>query len=133
MGKNLFIRVSAKTFDEKQVQKTWPSLYNIAWPEKFLHKDATLQAVQGFSGQRPKGVLELIESLGESVDFGTALSKQAKAELQVPLKKIILLVQGLEDALANRDVPVAHKMTCDIEDGLDALELIAQRVLRELV
>ena len=36
MGRILFIRVSAVTFDEKDVIKAWPTLCAVVWPDPEL-------------------------------------------------------------------------------------------------
>ena len=128
MGKHLFIRVSAHTFDEQKVQKAWPTLYEMAWPD--VYKTPEKKAVETFAGKRNKGVLELVSAVHEAVVFGKCLDSKDAVTLSPILTKSMLLLQSLEEALASRDVPLAHKLTNEIEDTLDELEKTAKKIVR---
>ena len=106
MGRILFIRVSAATYNEEDVLKTWPNLCAFAW------QDDTLPATD-------KGVIPLVLALGNRLLLVDDAGKDA---LQDNLHRLAQLHSKLEAALAERDVHGAHAITNKIEDTLDSLE-----------
>jgi len=113
MGKYLQIRVSAYTFSEDDVQKAWPSLWNLIWGE-------------GGDGVPRKGVMELALAVYDAVRAGLVEKKAAEA-LKDGADKADQLYHAIEKALADRDPKEADRLSYELEDSLDALEDIAKK------
>ncbi|MDC0335602.1 hypothetical protein OAN24_01715 [Pseudodesulfovibrio sp.] len=113
MGKLLQVRVSAWTFSEDEVQKTWPKLWKLIWGE-------------GGDAIPKKGVLELAQAVFDAVRAGLVDSDTAEA-LRDKAEKAEELRLKIEKALADRDPKGADSLTYEIEDCLDALEDIAAK------
>jgi len=113
MGKVLQIRVSAWTFSEDEVEKSWPQLWKLVWKE-------------GGDAVPKKGVLELAQAVFDAVRAGLIDSDKAEA-LRDKADKAETLRIKIEDALAARQPQDADKLTYEIEDCLDALEDIAAK------
>lgn len=128
MGRHLFIRVTAQTFDEQQVRKDWPRLYDLAWPEQYSLATPEKTVVKNFTPPSSRGVLELLRAVTDAVAFGTVLPADAKRALAAPVARVNALAEALEEALGNRDVPTAHGLTNDIEEALDDLEAAAAQL-----
>lgn len=113
MGKCLQIRVSAWTFSEDEVEKTWPNLWKLIWDE---------------SGHAipKKGVLELVRDTYDAARVGLIDSKAAEA-LKEKSEEADKLSHDLEQALNDRNPKEADKLSYEIEDCLDALEDIARK------
>lgn len=113
MGQLLQIRVSAWTFSESEVEKTWPSLWKLIWGE-------------GGDAIPKKGVLELAQAVFDAVRAGLISDAAADA-----LKEKATVAEDLrfkiEKALNARDPQTADKLTYEIEDCLDTLEDIAKK------
>lgn len=118
MGKLLFIRVCAATYDEDEVEKTWPKLYALAWPG---NPDIVQKGVENAFGSSKKGVLELAEKAVDLLKYGKGreTKTQGIVEQAEDLQKAL---RGLEHALGERDIPLANKFTIAVEQSLDALE-----------
>lgn len=112
MGRNLFIRVSAATYNEDAVRKDWPRLCATVHPG-----DGPFPVVA--SAQAPFGVMQLLREL---VDNGAFLENPVKDALVPFLPRLADLLKMMEDALGERDVPQAHALTNEIEDTLDEAE-----------
>ena len=126
MGRILFIRVSAVTFDEKDVIKAWPVLFATVWPDPEL--DGVTSAAKLARKLAPavgRGVLELAEGLAEKVRFGE-MAKEWKAALEGPAKLLEDLRQRLDDRLGDRDARGAYALTDEIEKALDEAERAAR-------
>lgn len=123
MGGNLFIRVSAVTYDEERVGKDWPMLTELAWPPSG-GVDPTGDSVRKTFGTQGRGVLELAHKVLDVLEFGAldAVKKERMAPQGKELKRYLAM---LEEALGNRDVHKASELTNKIEDALDALETAA--------
>lgn len=113
MGKLLQVRVSAWTYSEDEVQKTWPKLWKLIWGE-------------GGDAVPDKGVLELAGAVYDAVRAGLIDKDKADA-LRVKADEADRLKHAIEDALAARLPKEADKLTYEIEDCLDALEDIARK------
>jgi len=113
MGKVLQIRVSAWTFSEDEVEKTWPNLWKLIWDES------------GHAIPR-KGVLELVRDTYDAVRVGLVDAKVAEA-LKEKSEEADKLYHAIEKALNDRDPKTADKLSYEIEDCLDALEDIAKK------
>ncbi|MCG8529851.1 MAG: hypothetical protein MI749_04220 [Desulfovibrionales bacterium] len=109
MGKVLQVRVWATTYSEDEVQKEWPQLFTLAFPENQQRYVAKA------------GVLEMIETLVDAcrfADWNPALKEYAKE----PLDALFALRKELEDALADWNPQAANTLTDKIEDALTDLE-----------
>lgn len=113
MGKVLQIRVSAWTFSEDEVQKTWPKLWKLIWGE-------------GGDAIPKKGVLELALAVFNAVR-GALVSPAAAEALKEKAEEVESLRLDMESALASRNPQKADSLSYEIEDCLDALEDIAQK------
>ena len=110
MGRFLQIRVSAKTFSEDEVEKTYKSLWKLAWQDP---------------GVIPKkGVLELAQAIYDGVRAGLIPKDQAD-KLRDKAEEAEDLRFKLVDALNDRDPKAADKLSYLLEDCLEALEDIA--------
>ncbi|MDL2207263.1 hypothetical protein LJB82_00900 [Desulfovibrio sp. OttesenSCG-928-M16] len=122
MGRILFIRVCAETYDEKDVPKTWPMTFALIWPEPMLDAaDAPAKVAAKLTPGRKRGVLELLDAFVEHVRFAD-LPSAKKSALQGHANRLEALRQQLDAALGNRDAGKAHALTNDIEDALDETE-----------
>ena len=122
MPRILFIRVSASTYDEKDVPKTWPLLYATVWPDEDLAgEDSPKKLARKLAPSREKGVLELAEAVAEYVRFGDNGGK-AKDALKTEGEKLETLRRDLDDALGNRDVKKAESLCTALENALDDAE-----------
>ena len=122
MGRILFIRVSAETYDEKDVLKTWPKLYASVWPDPGVDAgDSPSKITRNMIPARERGVLELVDGFVEYVRFGNMPEKTRK-DLQSGADKLERLRGELDEALGNRDVQKASSLTNEIEDALDEAE-----------
>ena len=119
MGRNLFIRVSAVTYDEKRVAEDWPDLCDLVWPVP--GKDPAREKVAKAFGGKERGVLQLAAGLLDILEYGD-LSEARSARLAPLGKALKAHLAGLEEALGNRDVHKAYTLTNVIEDTLDAME-----------
>lgn len=113
MGKVLQIRVSAWTFSEDEVEKTWPKLWKLVWGE-------------GGDAVPKKGVMELALAVFNAVRAGLVSSDAVKA-LKDKAEEVESLRQDMESALASRNPQKADSLSYEIEDCLDALEDIAKK------
>ena len=111
MGRLLQIRVSAWTYSEADVEKTWKSLWKLVWDE-------------GGDAIPKKGVLELAHAVFDAVRAGLIPADQAE-KLRAKADEVEDLRLKLESAINDRDPKGADKLTYDLEDCLDALEEIA--------
>lgn len=108
MGKILQIRVTAWTYKEEDVPKTWPNLVNLVWP------------TQPYSGEK-RGVLELISALDTNLSFGH-WSEAIKDILQKGIHDCVFTKKKLEAALADWKPIEANKLSNILEDQLTELE-----------
>lgn len=126
MGRILFIRVSAETYDEKDVLKTWPKLYASVWPDPGVDaEDSPSKITRKMIPARERGVLELVDGFVEYVRFGD-MSEMTRKGLQSGADKLERLRGELDEALGNRDVQNASSLTNTIEDTLDEAEKAAR-------
>ena len=124
MGRILFIRVSAATFDEKDVLKAWPMLYAAVWPDPGVEgADTPAKVVRKFLPAPGRGVLELVDALGDFDRFSD-MPKEWRTALQPPAERLEELRARLDEALGDRDVQKAQTLTGAIEDALDEAEAI---------
>ena len=122
MARILFIRVSAVTFDEKDVIKAWPMLCATVWPDPELEGiDSTAKIVRKMAPVAGHGVLELVDALADVVRFGD-MPENWKTALQGSAQQLADLRARMDEALGNRDVPKAHALTEAIENALDEAE-----------
>ncbi len=111
MGAVLQIRVSAWTYDEREMEKRWPKLVGLAWQPGVLFEPT-------------KGVLEMVSALGQRLEAGLLADEQRNA-LGDGIRKAVALKQSLEDYLAEWKPADANKVSDELEDGLDQVEKLA--------
>ncbi len=111
MGKLLQIRVSAWTYSEDEVRKTWPALWKLVWGE-------------GGDAVPRKGVTELAQAAFDAVRAGL-IPKEQREPLRDRAEQAEALRLKFEDALAARQPGEADALSYELEDCLDALEDIA--------
>lgn len=122
MSRVLFIRVSAKTYDEADVPKSWPMLYAALWPDSSLAGvDSPAKLARKLVPANDRGVLELADGIVEYVHFG-AIPAERAAGLKPGANTLEKLRRELDEALGNRDVARAQKLCDNIEEALDGLE-----------
>ncbi|MDQ7032131.1 MAG: hypothetical protein Q9M37_05380 [Desulfonauticus sp.] len=109
MAEILQIRVSAYTFNPLEVEQRWPSLYRIASGENYFQK-------------KPLGVLELVITLNDKIQFSDTISKDIKDFLREPVQKAFALKKQLDAALSNWEAKLADKIAYELEDALDEAE-----------
>lgn len=128
MGRILFIRVSAQTYDEKEVLRAWPKLYASIWPDPEVNISETPAGIIRKLVPAPgKGVLELLDAFTDHVSFGD-LPQGWRAALQTKADALAALGRELDDALGEQDVHRARPLCTAIEDGLDEAEAIMRRL-----
>lgn len=128
MGRILFIRVKAETYDEKSVLETWPKLYALAWPDAGADSfDSPRKITRSLMPAPERGVLQLVDALVECVRFKGGPEAACKA-LRSSADILERLRSELDAALGNRDVQTASRLTNAIEDALDEAEKIAREV-----
>lgn len=122
MSRILFIRVSAATFDEKDVPRAWPMTFALVWPDPMLEGiGSPARLARKLIADPKRGVLELVQAFVEHVRFAEMPDARRKA-LQSHADKLEALRLGLDEALGDRDVPRAHALTNAIEEALDDAE-----------
>ena len=127
-GRILFIRVSAVTYDEKDVLKAWPMLYAAVWPDPGVDgADSPAKIARKYVPAPGRGVLELVDALVDYVRFGS-LPEGWKDALQAPADRIEGLRRKMDEALGDQNVQTARSLSGDIENALDD----AERLVREL-
>jgi hypothetical protein len=109
MGRVLQIRVAAQTFRPEDVEETWPTLTNLAWPEPRPADNAN------------RGVLDLADDLLEQLTHGD-WPDERKESLRAGIAKAMDIRRRLETALSDWDPKAADRMSYDLEDVLDSLE-----------
>ena len=121
MGRNLFIRVSAVTYDEARMRKDWPCLCALVWPEEDGGGDPVRNRFAGRPGWRNRGIMDLAADLPDRIAYGT-VSGEWKEALSPLVRRLRECFSSLENALGDRDVASAGKLTNSLEEVLDALE-----------
>ena len=112
MGKLLQVRVSAWTFNEDEVEKAYPSLWNLVWQDPDVIPK--------------KGVLELTEAVFDAVRVGLIDDHKAEA-LKDGAEKAEDLRLKIEKFLGEWKAGEADKCIYELEDLLAALEDIAEK------
>lgn len=114
MGRILQIRVSAYTFNPQEIEKSWPTLFEIAFGQD--------QKVDN------PGVFELITRLKERILF-EEVQEEVEKILEPKLKEISLLQKKLEEALADWEPKKANQLSYQLEDKLDSLEQEIKKII----
>jgi hypothetical protein len=128
MPKVLFIRVSAETYDENQVPKTWPLLFNTVWPDADLEGVADPKTlVRKLVGDRKRGALELAREFADLASFETLPDGADKALLRQKAQELETALHALEESLGNRDVRGASASCDALESALDAVEIALRK------
>jgi hypothetical protein len=110
MGKHLQIRVQAVTWPPEAVEKVWPALYELAWPQ---------------GTPTVPGVFDLVQTLDDQRRFG-AWSPERKDALGRGLEDAVRLKVQLEQALANWKPSEANTLSDQLEETLGTLERAAR-------
>ena len=122
MPRILFLRVSASTYDEKDVPRTWPMLFAAVWPDEDLADiDSARKLARKLAPEREKGVLELARALTEFVRFGE-FDDRKKTVLRPFADTLESLHAKLDAALGDRDVKTAETLCTALENTLDEAE-----------
>lgn len=111
MGNVLQIRVMARTYDEAEVEKKWPSLVKTAWEDP---------QAKG----RGHGVIELVEDLKDRLELGMIPEEKAKAMAE-SIRKAYDLKLRMEKVLGDWKASEANTLSYDLEDELSVAEKIA--------
>lgn len=138
MGKLLDIRVTAKTYNEEDVAKTWPGLVALAWPEwssrlglKSIDKSLagfSIQAspVEASLGAKPHGVVELASALPDLLKFAD-LPDNIISAMQTPVKDVEDASSALAKALGDWNTKEALDITFKLEAALTKAEEALQK------
>ena len=108
MGKVLQIRVSAWTYNEDDVARSWKKLCGLVWSESLR------------PGEK-RGVLELVTALENGLAFGDWPAASAES-LKDGIAEAVAVKLSLEEALAEWDPRLANKRSDELEDILTRLE-----------
>ncbi len=111
MGKILVVRVSASTYDDADVKKRYPLLYQFAWPVN----DDYIPAAQRF------GIMELITTLDEAIDFAD-WPQNVKTVLAPFIEEISHLQKTMQELILAWQPKEADAISYQIEEKLDELE-----------
>lgn len=111
MGKVLQIRVSAWTYDEDEVVRTWPRLTELVWP----------QLDKWVSAGMKRGVLELAEYAADAIRFSD-MPEARKKRLAPWAEAVTTLLREMREALANWNPRAANALSEKLEDALSDLE-----------
>lgn len=114
MGKYLQIRVKAETYCSEDVEKGWPCLWALAWPEPYGAQTLPLPNL-------PRGVLELVQALDDQRRFSSWSSELVKG-LGAGIGAAISFKEQLEQALADWNPREANILSDKLEDALAGLE-----------
>ena len=127
MGRVLSIRLSAVTYNEEDVFRSWPGLCALAWPGKgdiaggaWKPKAKTFAAPVA-AEPTSHGVLDLAHSLSEEFQFGD-WEDAVKEKLGDGMSALQKAATKLDSALEDWKPQDANAATNDIEDALDKLE-----------
>ena len=118
MGRNLFIRVSAVTYDEDRMRREWPQACALAWAEERDGKCARPYPPGG--EPRCRGIMELAADLLDRIGYGSLPEEEV---LRPPAGRLKECFRALETALENRDAALAGTLAGRVEEALDALEV----------
>jgi hypothetical protein len=121
MSRVLFLRVSAKTYDEADVPVNWPMLYAAVWPDSGLAGvDSPAGPARGYAPHLEHGALELADALVDAARFADV--SESLFSLKAGTEKLERLREELDEALGNRNAAEAQKLCDAVEDALDELE-----------
>lgn len=129
MGRVLTIRLSAVTYNEEDVFRSWPDLCALAWPDKGEVTAAGWRPKPG--GFAPlvaaepvrRGVLELAHDLYEEFEFGD-WNFELKDKVRDGMDDLQKAGASLEKALENWQPQAANAASDGIEDALDKLQRV---------
>jgi hypothetical protein len=114
MGKVLQIRVTASTYEPKDVLRRWPGLCALAWPPDDMPRGAMRE-------DGTVGVMELLCVLGGEVRFGK-VDKAVRQALEPLLEGVESVKAKLDAALADWKPAEANALSDRLEEALDGLE-----------
>lgn len=110
MGDVLQIRVSASTYDERDVTRRWPRATTLAWGDR--------------EPVGPRGVLELVETLADVIEFADVpfTDDAARSNVSDALALTTRKKQQLEAHLADWQASEANAASYALEEALDDVE-----------
>ena len=111
MGRVLQIRVSAWTYNEDEVVRTWPQLAELVWAQLGRWGPVGLK----------HGVIELAEYLADAIRFSD-LPDEQKQRLDHGAQTVTTRLTEMRDALANWDPRTANALSEKLEEALTELE-----------
>ena len=127
MGRILSVRVSAATYNEDDVFRTWPRLCSLAWPGKGRiwpdgwKLDPVSFASPVASDPVRRGAVELVQGILEEFRLGD-WDAAITAQVQDEMKNLAVSMGKLDQALGDWQPQAANAVTNEIEDSLDSLE-----------
>jgi len=113
MGRFLQIRVSAATWKPEDLEKAWPRLTRLAWPDE--------APVVSEPGGAPRGVLELVDRLRDMAQFKD-LPDEVAGVVAEHLPALAAMRDALAQALADWKPAQANDLSVTLEEGLAALD-----------
>lgn len=116
MGKILQVRVSAQTYNPEDMDRAWPRLVRLVWPDggrDFMSRPVDQRGT--------KGVLELVQELHDTLRF-RSWPEELKEALGPGIEKAVELKAKLETALGDWKASEANTISHDLEDALTAIE-----------
>lgn len=117
MGRTLVVRVSASTFDTREVESRWPRLAGLAFSPVAVKIPAL--------PEERRGVVELAEHLADRLELGM-LPTEAATKLAAAVRSAAAARSELEARLAEWDARGANAATDALEDALDEAESLAK-------
>ena len=118
MGKVLQVRVTATTYDDRDVEKSWPTLHELG----FGYESAGTPL-----DSRVKGVMQLVAALEDRLSI-SMLPERIMEVAEKDILKADKLRKEIEEALVEWDPRKADKLTYELEDTLDDLELLVKKM-----
>ncbi len=124
MARQLFIRVTAQTYDENAVPGAWPSLFAAVWPEPGVESAGSAKARLKLLVPAPeRGVLELVDGFYDHAHYAD-MPEERRRRLIPAADKASMRKRELEEALGNRDVQKADEACAAIEASLEEAEAL---------
>lgn len=112
MGRHLQVRVVAQTYRPEDILKDWPRLAHLAWEGELALPNGVM-----------RGVLDLVQDLFDKLRFDAP--SEARKALSPGVEKAMAAKRALEEALSSWDAAEANRLSQDIEQLLDDLEMLA--------
>lgn len=127
MGRVLSVRLSASTYNEEDVFRSWPGLCALAWPGKGVvdggvwKPNPEVFAPPVDAVPQRHGVNELVHALSDEFLFAD-WRDDIREKMREGMENLRRAAENLESALADWKPREANAATDAIEDALDNLE-----------